>query len=67
LNILKDFKVLSRFMQNSTQSPACSVHGLHRMLSSYWLAHFHWMKKSAKVQLYFGSAYGMMKYFTCEP
>ncbi len=24
LNILKDFKVLSRFMQNSTQSPACS-------------------------------------------
>ncbi len=55
LNILKDFKVLSRFMQNSTQSPACSVHGLHRMLSSYWLVHFHLMKKSAKVQLYFGS------------
>jgi len=67
LNILKDFKVLSRFMQNSTQSPACSVHGLHRMLSSYWLAHFHLMKKSAKVQLYFGSGYGMMKSFTCEP
>jgi hypothetical protein len=37
------------------------------MLSSYWLAHFHLMKKSAKVQLYFGSGYGMMKYFTCEP
>ena len=50
-------------MQNSTQSPACSVHGLHRMLSSYWLAHFHLMKKSAKVQLYFGSGYGMMKFF----
>jgi hypothetical protein len=54
-------------MQNSTQSPACSVHGLHRMLSSYWLAHFHLMKKSAKVQLYFGLGYGMMKFFTCEP
>jgi hypothetical protein len=63
LNILKDFKVLSRFMQNSTQSPACSVYGLHRMLSSYWLAHFHLMKKSAKVQLYFGSVCGMMKFF----
>ena len=24
-------------MQNSTQSPACSVHGLHRMLSSFFL------------------------------
>ena len=67
LNILKDFKVLSRFMQNSTQSPACSVHGLHRMLSSYWLAHFHLMKKSAKVQLYFGSGCGMMKFFTYKP
>jgi len=29
LNILKDFKVLSRFMQNWTQPPACSVYGLH--------------------------------------
>jgi hypothetical protein len=34
------------------------------MLSSYWLAHFHLMKKSAKVQLYFGSGCGMMKVFT---
>ena len=47
-NIWNNFKVLSRFMQNWTQSPACSLHGLHRMLSSYWLAHFHLMKKSAK-------------------
>ncbi len=52
LNIWKNFKVLSCFMQNWTQSPACSVHGLHRIVSSYWLAHFHLMKKSAKVQLY---------------
>jgi hypothetical protein len=37
------------------------------MLSSYWLAHFNLMKKSPKVQLYFGSGYGMMKFFTCEP
>jgi hypothetical protein len=53
-------------MQNRTQPPACSVHGLHRMLSSYWQAHFHLMK-SAKVQLYFGLGCGMMKFFTCEP
>jgi hypothetical protein len=32
------------------------------MLSSYWLAHFHLMKKSAKVQLCFGSGCGMMKF-----
>jgi hypothetical protein len=25
------------------------------------------MKKSAKVQLYFGLGCGMMKFFTCEP
>ncbi len=62
LNIWNNFKVLSRFMQNWIQSPACSVHGLHRMLSSYWLAHFHLMKKSAKVQLYFSSVCGMMKF-----
>jgi hypothetical protein len=37
------------------------------MLSSYWLAHFHLMKKSAKVELYFGSGCGMMTFFTCEP
>jgi hypothetical protein len=37
------------------------------MLSSYWLAHFHLMKKSSKVQLYFGSGCGMMTFFTCEP
>ncbi len=67
LNIWNNFKVLSRFMQNWTQPPACSVHGLHRMLSSYWLAHFHLMKKSAKVQLYFGLGCRMMKFFTCDP
>jgi hypothetical protein len=49
------------------QPPACSDHGLHRILSSYWLAHFHLMKKSAKVQLYFGLDWGMMEFFTCEP
>jgi hypothetical protein len=32
--------------------PACS--GSRSALSSYWLAHFHLMKKSAKVQLDFG-------------
>ncbi len=43
LNIWNNFKVLSRFMQNSTQPPACSDHGLHRILSSYWLAHCYYL------------------------
>jgi hypothetical protein len=64
LNIWLEFKVLSRFMQKWTQPPACSVHGLHRILASYWLAHFHLMKKSAKVQLYFGLGCGMIEFFT---
>jgi hypothetical protein len=42
-------------MQKGIQPPACSVHGLHRILSSNWLA------------LYFGSGCGMMEFFTCEP
>ncbi len=48
LNIWNNFKVLSRFMQNWTQPLACSNHGLHRILSSYWLAHFHLMKNPPK-------------------
>jgi hypothetical protein len=42
-------------------------HGLHRILSSYWLEHFHLMKKSTKVRLYFGLDCGMMEFFTYEP
>ncbi len=64
LNIWNNFKVLSRFMQNWTQPPACSDHGLQRILSSYWLAHFYLMKKSAKELFYFGLDCGMMKFFT---
>ncbi len=54
-------------MQKWIQPPACSVHGLHRILSSYWLAHFYFMKKPAKVLLYFGLDCGMMKFFTLKP
>jgi hypothetical protein len=46
-------------MQKGIQPPACSVHGLHRTLFSYWAGA---LKKSAKVQLYFGSGCGMMNY-----
>ncbi len=67
LNILQDFKVLSRSMQKWIQPPTCSVHGLHRILSSYWLAHCYLMKKSTKGQLFFGSDCGMMKIFTLKP
>ncbi len=54
-------------MQKWIQPPAFSVHGLHRILSSYWLAHFYLMKKPAKVLLYFGLDCGMMKFFTLKP
>ncbi len=53
LNIWKDFKVLSCFMQKWIQPPAFSYHGLHRILSFYRLAHFYLMKKSTKMLLYF--------------
>ncbi len=48
LNIWKDFKLLSRFMQIWIQPPACLDHGLHRILSSFWLAHFYLMKNLPK-------------------
>jgi hypothetical protein len=44
----------------SLQPPACSDHGLHRILSTNWQAHFYLMKKSAKVLLYFGLDCGML-------
>ncbi len=62
LNVWKDFKVLSRFLQKWIQPPACLDHGLHRILSSYWLAHFYLMKKSARVLLYFGLDCGMLEF-----
>jgi hypothetical protein len=40
-------------MQKFIQPPAYSDHGLHRILSSYWLVHFYLMKKSAKVHALF--------------
>ncbi len=67
LNIWKDFKVLSLFMQKWIQPPACLDHGLHIILSFYWLAHFYLMKKSAKVLLYFDLDCEMLKFFTYEP
>jgi hypothetical protein len=33
------------------------------ILSSYWLAHFYLMKKSAKVLHYFGLDCGMLEFF----
>ncbi len=52
LKIWKDFKVLSSFIQNWIQSPACSDHGLYRILSSYWMAHFIWWKNLPKNWLF---------------
>jgi hypothetical protein len=67
LNICNNFKVLSCFMQNWNQPPACFDHRLHRILSSYWLAHCYLMKKSTEVAFYFGLDWGMMKFFTYQP
>jgi hypothetical protein len=47
-------------MQKWIQPPASSDHGLHRILSAYWLAHFYLMKKSAHVLLYFGLDCGIL-------
>ncbi len=52
--------------KNEIQPPACLDHGLHRILSSYWLALFYLMKKSAKVLLYFGLDCRMLEFFTHE-
>ncbi len=54
-------------MQKCIQTSACSDHGLHRILSSYWLEHFYLMNKSAKVLLCFGLDCGMLEVFTHEP
>ncbi len=61
-NIWKEFKVVSRFIQKWIQPPACSDHGLYRILSSYRLAHFYLMKKSAKVLHYCGLDCGMLEF-----
>jgi hypothetical protein len=64
---LEYLKRLSHFMQKLIQPPACPDHALHRILSSYWLAHFYLMKKSAKELLYFCLDCGMMKFCTFKP
>ncbi len=48
LNIWKDFKVLSRFIQKLIRPPGCSDYGLYRIRSSYWLAHFYLLKNPPK-------------------
>jgi hypothetical protein len=65
LNVWKDLKVLSRFIQKWIQPPACWDHGLYRILSSYWLAQFYLLKKSALgLQLhYFDLDCGMLLFF----
>ncbi len=62
LNIWNNFKVLSHFKQKWIHTPACSDHGLYRILSSYWLVHFYLMKKSAKGLHYFGLDCGMLEF-----
>ncbi len=60
LNIWKDFKVLSRFIQKWIQPPACWDHSLHRIISPYLLSHFYLLKKSAKWLLYFRLDCGLL-------
>jgi hypothetical protein len=49
-------------VQKWIRPPACSDKRLHRIMSSYWLAHFYLIKKSAKVLLYFGLDCGMLEF-----
>jgi hypothetical protein len=51
-------------MQKIIQPPACSDHGLHRILL---IGAFLFDEKSAKILLYFGLDYGMLEFFTHEP
>ncbi len=64
LEYLKDFKVLSRFIQKCLQPPASSAHCFYKIYFFYWRAHFYLMKKSAKVLHYFGLDCGMLEFFT---
>ncbi len=49
--MLKDFKVLSRFIQKWIQPPACTV-CRYRIFFSYWLAHFYLMKNPLSAGLF---------------
>jgi hypothetical protein len=53
-------------LQTKMNLTACWDHGF-RILSSYWLAHFYLIKKSAKVLLYLGLDCGMMDFSTYKP
>jgi hypothetical protein len=66
LEYLKRLQSSEPFMQKWIQPPAYPDHGLHRILSSYWLVHFYLMKKSAKVLLYFGLDCKMLEHGTVE-
>ncbi len=50
----KSSKFWAASYKNASDPPTSWDHELFRILSSYWLAHFHLLKKSAKVLLYFG-------------
>jgi hypothetical protein len=56
----KTSKFWAASCKNDSNLLPCSDHSLHRILSCYWLAHFHLMKKTAKVYLYFDLGFGMM-------
>jgi hypothetical protein len=65
------FETTSKFWAPSckieTQPSACLDHGLHSILSSCWLAHCYFLKKSTKVHLYLGLDCRLMEFFTNEP
>ncbi len=63
LNFWKEYKVLSLWLQKCLQSPYSLAGGLYRILSSYSLAHYYLMKKSAKVLHYFSLDCGLLEFF----
>jgi hypothetical protein len=60
LEYLKRVQIFEPLNTKCLQPPTSSVHSLYEILSSYWLAHFYLMKKSAKVLNYFGLDCGML-------
>jgi hypothetical protein len=52
-------------MKKGIQPPACSVHGLHRTLSSYWLGWRTEKIRQGASLFWFGLRND--EFFTCEP
>ncbi len=65
--MLKDFKVLSRFIHESNLLLVRITVCIESCLPIGWRTVIWYKKKSTKVQLYFGLDCGMIEFFTYKP